>query len=508
MKRAIRHSSTKTICISLAAGISPIIISLIPIYTSSNSYLSNASNNAIKEADRRITVMLDEAAIASRELIQLAGSPCATASRRLRELVASNQFLRVTNLAIDNKIYCSSLYDAAYTKIVEPNNYFRGSLRLLPEGPATRKPILVLRTSTGNKSSYVGIDGRHISDVLSTVNTDSNVVFKVGNEWMRSDGVVRNTPFENYPIASKSAFSPNFGYTLYSAFPEGTLLTYALKTYSQIVFFLAILGVAAGITVYWLLGRVLAPSIELQRALLANEFVPYFQPIISSTSGKCVGCEVLIRWIHPQEGIIPPTSFIPLTEASGLIVPITKNLMQTTAISLVPLVAELDMTFHVGLNISAKHFETLDLVDDCATFLKYFQPGKLVLVLEITERELIKPSATAITLIEKLHNLGVKIALDDFGTGHSSLSYLQNFKVDYLKIDRSFVSMIGTEALSIHILDSILDLALKLDLQVIAEGVETIEQQDYLGACGVDFMQGFLYAKPMSIEDFSKSINH
>lgn len=125
----------------------------------------------------------------------------------------------------------------------------------------------------------------------------------------------------------------------------------------------------------------------------------------------------------------------------------------------------------------------------------------MLLVLELTERELLKPNSTTHTLFEQLHSLGVMIALDDFGTGHSSLAYLRQFNVDYLKIDQSFVAMIGLDALSRHILDSIIELSTKLGLGIVAEGVETLEQRDYLAALQVEFLQGYLFGHPMPVDE-------
>jgi EAL domain-containing protein (putative c-di-GMP-specific phosphodiesterase class I) len=129
------------------------------------------------------------------------------------------------------------------------------------------------------------------------------------------------------------------------------------------------------------------------------------------------------------------------------------------------------------------------------------------LVLELTERELIEPTPTTHQLFQHLRELGVKIAIDDFGTGHSSLGYLRQFNVDFLKIDQSFVAMIGVDALSRHILDSIIELSGKLDLGIVAEGVETVEQSNYLAAHGVNFLQGYLFGRPMSGADFIAAVS-
>jgi len=200
--------------------------------------------------------------------------------------------------------------------------------------------------------------------------------------------------------------------------------------------------------------------------------------------------------------LVRPDLFIPLAEDSGLIVPMTRSLLQQTAALLAPQAATFEPGFHVGVNITARHCQDLELLDDCRDFLGAFTPGQVRLVLELTERELIEPSAVAQQLFAQLRDMGVMIAIDDFGTGHSSLSYLRQFNVDYLKIDQSFVAMIGADALSGHILDSIIELSAKLELGIVAEGVETPAQRDYLTSRGVGFLQGYLFGKPLPAEDF------
>ncbi|MGH8410555.1 MAG: EAL domain-containing protein, partial [Pseudomonas sp.] len=264
----------------------------------------------------------------------------------------------------------------------------------------------------------------------------------------------------------------------------------------------------AGILAHWLQKRSSAPTLELQRALGANEFVPYYQPVVRGDNiRQWAGCEVLMRWNHPREGLVRPDLFIPLAEHSGLIVPMTRALMRQTAAQLAPHTAQFADNFHVGINITARHCHDLELVEDCREFLAAFPPGKVILVLELTERELIEPTDITRQLFQALHEMGVMIAIDDFGTGHSSLGYLRNFNVDYLKIDQSFVAMIGVDALSRHILDSIIELSAKLDLGIVAEGVETQEQFDYLAAQGVDFLQGYLFGKPVPCDEFIRFLN-
>ena len=201
--------------------------------------------------------------------------------------------------------------------------------------------------------------------------------------------------------------------------------------------------------------------------------------------------------------MISPDRFIPLAEDSGLIVPMTRLLMAQVREAFAPLADQLPRGFHFGFNISASHCKDLSLLDDCRDFIGAFRGNPIKLVLELTERELIVADETTDRLFAELHQLGVFIAIDDFGTGHSSLTYLQAFQVDFLKIDKSFVGMIGSDALSSHIVENVIDLATRLGLLLVAEGVENQVQADYLKERQVSFLQGYFYGRPMPMTAFA-----
>ncbi|EGH1375415.1 EAL domain-containing protein, partial [Escherichia coli] len=166
------------------------------------------------------------------------------------------------------------------------------------------------------------------------------------------------------------------------------------------------------------------PLDMLKNALAHGEFRPYFQPIISAKNHQLTGCEVLIRWHHPVSGIIPPDQFIPLAESTGLIAPITQQLMSQVEHSLNPVAHFLPDQFHIGINISPAHFLSPGLEDSCIKFLSTFPKGKVKLVLELTERNQLSVTAESKALFAKLHQQGVLFALDDFGTGYATHSYL------------------------------------------------------------------------------------
>ncbi|CAJ1779480.1 Cyclic di-GMP phosphodiesterase PdeL [Aeromonas hydrophila] len=230
------------------------------------------------------------------------------------------------------------------------------------------------------------------------------------------------------------------------------------------------------------------------------------QPLVAAGSERVIGAEVLMRWQHPTAGMIRPDLFIPQAEASGLIVPMTSLLMEEVARELS---LERDLVpdgFHISFNISAAHCRDMALLAECRRFLDHFAPSQVVLVLELTERELLVADPQTLALFRQLDEMGVRLAMDDFGTGHSSLHYLQQFHVDYLKIDQSFIGRIGTESLSEHIVDNVIDLGTRLGLALVAEGVETRQQADYLRSKGVDYLQGYLFGRPLPLRDFQAAL--
>jgi EAL domain-containing protein (putative c-di-GMP-specific phosphodiesterase class I) len=347
-----------------------------------------------------------------------------------------------------------------------------------------------------------------LSNVLRLIGRETQLLLQVGPDWLSEDGKVHETALPALPVAESKLTSSRYAFTVAAGFPAGETWRYMISEYPPLFSLLIFFGAVFGSIGHFLQKRSSSPSHEMQRALDAQEFVPYFQPVVHGDTKKWSGAEVLMRWHHPKEGLVRPDLFIPFAEHSGLIVPMTRSLMRQTAALLAPVAGSFGAPFHIGINITASHCKDLELVDDCREFLAAFAPGAVRLVLELTERELIEPMPITLQLFEQLQALGVLIAIDDFGTGHSSLGYLRQFNVDFLKIDQSFVAMIGADALSRHILESIIELSAKLDLGIVAEGVETEEQSDYLTAHGVNFLQGYLFARPMPAAQFINALSH
>lgn len=495
-------------CLSIVCGLLPVLLGVVILYWQAERTLEQITAQTAREAVRQFDLMLDNTALAAQDLLPLAGLPCDNAATlALREQVTRRPFVRATTLSWQKKIYCSSLFGSRHDSPVNPDDYVGGRLWLMNGNPVTPDTaLLVYRLVDGDRGAFASIDGYHLTNALRLISRYASLVLKVGPNWLDADGKVHTDAPPKFAIAPHFLASNRYQYSVDAGMPEGEVWRYMQARYPAVFSLVVFFGVLAGLLAHWLQKSSSAPTHELQRAMGADEFIPYFQPVVRGDTRQWAGCEVLMRWQHPKEGLVRPDLFIPLAEHSGLIVPMTRALLRQTAAQLAPHAERFSPGFHIGVNITARHCQDLALVDDCRAFLAAFPPGQITLVLELTERELIEPTDITRRLFDALHQLGVMIAIDDFGTGHSSLGYLRHFNVDYLKIDQSFVAMIGADALSRHILDSIIELSVKLDLGIVAEGVETAQQCDYLVAKGVDFLQGYLFGRPLPGDEFIKSV--
>ena len=242
---------------------------------------------------------------------------------------------------------------------------------------------------------------------------------------------------------------------------------------------------------------------RLRRALRDNEFLLHYQPQVDIVSGQIVGTEALVRWSDPEVGLVPPSSFIPVAEECGLIGPLSEWVLREACRQNKAWQDEGLPPARVSVNLSARVFHQRDIGKLVKQVLAETGLEPQYLELELTESTIMRNAEDAVTMLNELHALGIGLAIDDFGTGYSSLSYLKRFPVDRLKIDRSFVSDIGVSGDDETITSAIIALAHSLNMQVIAEGVETSAQLDFLKERACDEMQGFYFARPMSTEAIS-----
>jgi len=248
----------------------------------------------------------------------------------------------------------------------------------------------------------------------------------------------------------------------------------------------------------------LALETALRRGLERNEFFLHYQAKLDLHTQRITGVEALVRWQHPDLGVVPPVQFIPLAEETGLIVPIGKWVLNTACAQNVAWQREGLPPLSMAVNLSARQFADEDLIADVAATLKESGMKPELLELELTESMVIQNAERAGRVLAELKKMGVRLAIDDFGVGYSSLTHLKRFPIDTLKVDRSFIRDLPQNAEDKALTEAIIAMGKSLNLTVVAEGVETLEQQTFLHDHNCDEMQGFFFSKPIPSDQFAE----
>jgi diguanylate cyclase len=243
---------------------------------------------------------------------------------------------------------------------------------------------------------------------------------------------------------------------------------------------------------------------DLQRALEQEEFILFYQPIIELQSEKLVGFEALVRWRNSERGMVSPAEFIPSMETTGLIVPVGMLVFKLACQQLYTWQQQGWTDLTMSVNLSVRQFSCATLLADIDRILAETKVNPANIKLEITESAIMDSAETAISITKELRSRHIQISIDDFGTGYSSLGYLHRFPVDNLKIDRSFVNQIQTENRNYHVVDTIITLSNQLGLAVIAEGIETKVQLEWLQRVGCRYGQGYLFNKPLPASEVER----
>lgn len=473
------------------------IIGYIGIYF----YSVQSGRNLNKDTSQHVTNKLDSLLSSLKTSINIISSlsqiDCQQGRTIFDKIITSNSFITSIELIKDGQLYCASHNISLKAKdyrqyLAKPSFIFGKTTVLLVHNPPNNSNLVLIKLD--NKVLLQLLQPRIPTQVI-TLELDNNIISYNGL-------TNQNTHFYN---AVSVTSTQSFPYRLTVAFTNPTNLEILLSYHGVVflvIFFLAL--------IFYIISRLIIENFsgtyfELDRAIRNKEIKTYVQPVYSAKERAIIGVEILTYWHHPIAGIIPPNIFIPIAEQIGLLIPMTQLIFKQVGRAFAPYVKSLNAPFSIGFNISRVHCQNLKLIDDCKKFFKYLGSDNITLIIEITERELIEVSNITKTLFKELHKLNIKIALDDFGVGNSNLSYLYDFAVDYLKIDRSFISRFGTDALSKNILDSIIEIAQNCHLESCAEGIESEFQADYLTRKGVDYLQGYYFSKPLLVQDFIKS---
>ena len=349
-------------------------------------------------------------------------------------------------------------------------------------------PLALVATIPADMFLPDASSARSSSEPALTVMLDEGTVIAApegARESPRGDILIARTVSTRYPLVATAT----------------VLRTAVLAEHEQLITVGALGG--GGLLIIFLALAILLPrgrragSIdELESALEAGEFIPYYQPIVNLVSGKVIGAEVLMRRRRSDGTLVPPAAFIPQAEASGLILPMTRALMVAARNELAPVLRQRPQV-RIGFNLTARHFASEAVIAEVREVFGASPIRLSQIMFEVTERQPLDDLDMARRVIAGLQALGCPVAIDDVGTGHGGLSYMLKLGVDMIKIDKMFVDALGTERYSRTIIEMLIDLARNMGMEISAEGVETFEQVAVLRRCGIYLAQGYVFAPPL-----------
>ncbi|WP_336756806.1 EAL domain-containing protein [Pantoea sp. USHLN298] len=461
----------------------------------------SAANTLLSQAEK----MSDSAWDMITSLRQFQNQPCSQIENSLQRLGTLNAYFRAIGKLEDDHIACSSAYglnSGSLSEMMMRDVPVTGkawwSLSIagthaVPDRPA----VLFVRELPGGEGFWAVIDGQYLIDFMRAIGSargyQLSMQFSGGAPI--AYGIQQTTAQGWFEPLVYHAASQRYPLSVTVIAPPGELIT----AWRQVLFIFlpmaAIFSILLMIlTSNWLQRRISWRD-EIRRAIAGGQFRAHYQPVYDDRLQRCSGVEALLRWTTPDGNGVRPDIFIGAAEAEGMIVPLTRHLLDLIVEDVQQW--QVPAHFHLAINVAADHLQHPDFVSDMLYFAERVKEKQFVITLELTERSLIKDGEGVARKLDQLRQFGMKVAIDDFGTGHCSLSYLQTFALDYLKIDRGFINAIESLEGETPVLDAIINLSHKLQLQVLGEGVETALQFRYLQQRGVVFIQGYYYARPM-----------
>lgn len=472
-------SKRKSWVLYIVAGIVFAFV-LSVIYTSWNRSEDSESQQEAYSIINSINGTLGRNASIAKLASNYIDQPCTPeVIRQLSHYAASNDSLRAVSIIKDNKWYCSSLDGT-------------GPVNILLKGD--------------NKSLYIDAVERNNVKLFIVFYPFSKGRIAVALYQSSLDKMIKRISAENHSNI-KASLIPLKGKNVVasSEYPFWIQIS-RKKTFADFLASQYITVILATLFISSLCGYIYiftrqSPLLSIKRAINNNEMIPYYQAIVDINTRNIIGAEVLVRWNHPQQGLIPPNEFIPTAEKNGLITLLTVNLMKKVIVDIKSLKRRANGPFHISINVAPQSFLERSFVSECINFREQMTELGVEISIEITERQ---QNIIAEAIYKQLADNKIVISLDDFGTGYSNYDTLSRAKPAYLKIDKMFVDSIGTDSINELILKNIISFSKEIKIPNIAEGIENEIQHEMLKSMGVKFGQGYYYGRPVPFENFKQ----
>lgn len=447
----------------------------------------------------RMDHLFDQMSLVLIESNKYVDSDCSPSDiNALENIAAFYPTVRAIHIVKNNRIWCSSLYWAS-GRNVNGNDYHEDKTDIYKSERGIT--VFALRHQYENGVVSVTSDFSFIRDIINFSGlSNRDIHFELNKRIYNSDG--NRVPSTKFSKSEFSAFSSeNYPYTILLPLKEGFSITRMVMDNMLFYIFNIILSVFITVVTYRINRYRHSPESNLKKAIYRGEIIPYYQPLFCGKGNNIIGVEVLARWSHPQSGIISPDKFIPLAEQTGLIIPLTKKIIDYVVDDFSRYEDYVSNGFCININICQSHLE------DASFFNNYRALGNRLakingkICLEVTESHPLELNERVINGISLARNMGLLLSLDDFGTGNSNLSYIKTLQPDSIKIDKIFVNKIAENESNLILLDTMITLAKKLRIKVVAEGVETEHQKNLLISKGSDVLQGYYFSRPLAIKD-------
>ncbi|HIF9065941.1 TPA: EAL domain-containing protein [Photobacterium damselae] len=410
---------------------------------------------------------------------------CDKSLNLLRQIAAVTPYVRSIVILHNNKLVCNSVLGK--TNFPVDINLKHKRLAIIDKSYITKKPVLILTKKINeNTEIRIGINTYFLSHNLLSGSEDRELYIEIDDTIYNLDGVAKSLDTSDGYIRATSQAYP------FSIYVNDSFVLTSLDV--KFVLFMLFAGVIVGGYGNRIFSKTDFVKYELENAIFNNEIKPYIQPI-SSSNGNVIGGEVLARWVKGNDRVIPPSVFIPLIEQYDLMESMTNSMLDQLINT--PKLLNSNKQLHLSINVTKECLENEMIHIKCEWLAE-----QCCLILELTESKEFTDPETISLLMSQLREQGVLFALDDYGTGFSTLKYLKQYQFDYLKIDKMFVDNVCNDSVSREIIKNIIALAKKLNINLVAEGVEHQCQVNKLANYGVDYFQGYYFSKPITVDDF------